>query len=374
MLNNLHAYKNVRSVDWNTCGQAAIATIVDFHGLDPWHLPRSIQGQYWYSGDAIDAITRDGFGPDIIFGWGTSGARIEAALQHYGLVARTRGLFPFGGWEAAWPALRLALDLESPTPVLLDLGRLAGQNYVFHWAVAYAYNDERVFLANCPWNPNPNYDQFRRAWNCDFIFIPLDMKVCSVLTLPSAPVAQGDRVNMGFVMPADVSISSQDGRFILIYQSDANLVLYRTSDYKPLWDIERSGGQPGACVMQRDGNFVVYDAMLRPVWATNTWGTPAQYLVVQNDGNLVLYSLTGTPLWSSGTAEAAPPSDECRQLSAQISDVKRQIENTRAAKQNLDPKNPGDAKEIGRLNDEITTLDWTLAAFRGQARAIGCTD
>jgi len=41
MLDYVHAYRNYRpDVDWNTCGQAAIATITDFWGINPWGLSR----------------------------------------------------------------------------------------------------------------------------------------------------------------------------------------------------------------------------------------------------------------------------------------------------------------------------------------------
>ena len=86
MINNLDAYANYRpDVDWNTCGQAAIATILDYHKVDPFGLPRS--GGRWRDGDIIDALKNDGMGPDVIFGRGTSPPRIQEALQKYGLHA-----------------------------------------------------------------------------------------------------------------------------------------------------------------------------------------------------------------------------------------------------------------------------------------------
>lgn len=54
--------------------------------------------------------------------------------------------------------------------------------------------------------------------------------------------------------------------------------------------------------MQTDGNFVVYDGLMRPVWNTGTYGNSGAYLTVQNDGNAVIYSTQGRPLWFTGTA------------------------------------------------------------------------
>lgn len=50
MIDYLHCYGNYRqNVDWNTCGQAAISTIADYHGRGPTHLPRTMydRGRYY---------------------------------------------------------------------------------------------------------------------------------------------------------------------------------------------------------------------------------------------------------------------------------------------------------------------------------------
>jgi hypothetical protein len=42
MIGYLHCYRNSRpGVDWNTCGQAAISTIADYWGRNPYGLPRN---------------------------------------------------------------------------------------------------------------------------------------------------------------------------------------------------------------------------------------------------------------------------------------------------------------------------------------------
>ena len=68
-LTSFHAYVNSRpNVDWNTCGQAAIASITECNALNPYNLPRV--GQYWDERAAIDAVINGGFGSDVLFGWG----------------------------------------------------------------------------------------------------------------------------------------------------------------------------------------------------------------------------------------------------------------------------------------------------------------
>jgi len=79
MISYLHSYVNDRpDTDWNTCGTAAIATIADYWGRNPYSLSRKeSDGRdglwYWDDGEAIDAIKNGGFGPDVVFGWGTTG-------------------------------------------------------------------------------------------------------------------------------------------------------------------------------------------------------------------------------------------------------------------------------------------------------------
>ena len=100
------------------------------------------------------------------------------------------------------------------------------------------------------------------------------------------------------------SLSSCDGRFVLVMQNDGNLVLYMGAT--PLWAMNAVGA---AVVMQTDGNLVDYDANGNVVfggsggWSlpSNTQGWTGAYASVQDDGNFVVYSSTGVPIWQSGT-------------------------------------------------------------------------
>jgi hypothetical protein len=97
------------------------------------------------------------------------------------------------------------------------------------------------------------------------------------------------------------SISSPNGRFVLIYQTDGNLVLY---DYGNAawaincWPVCTGPYSAGVTTMQTDGNFVVYDAGGAPVWHTYTYGNPGAYLALYDDGSLIVHSSGGGTLWS----------------------------------------------------------------------------
>jgi hypothetical protein len=98
------------------------------------------------------------------------------------------------------------------------------------------------------------------------------------------------------------SITSADGRFLLTYQGDGNLVLRDSQTLEALWSSNTSGTTSGFTAMQGDGNLVVYDGSGIARWASSTEGNPGAFLVVQSDGNLVIYSdYTNWALWASNT-------------------------------------------------------------------------
>ncbi|MGH3941920.1 MAG: hypothetical protein ACRDTG_25530 [Pseudonocardiaceae bacterium] len=121
--------------------------------------------------------------------------------------------------------------------------------------------------------------------------------------LQSGSAASGDDMAPGDVLTPNASISSANGRFRLVYQDDTNLVLYRDPDGLALWDTRPRPGGVGVCVMQDDGNLVVYNATANAVWASGTEGNAGSRLVVQDDGNVVIYRPNGTPIWATDTVQ-----------------------------------------------------------------------
>jgi hypothetical protein len=121
---------------------------------------------------------------------------------------------------------------------------------------------------------------------------------------PSAPTRPDQLLpNQGLM--AGQSITSTNGQFRLILQSDGNLVLY-AAGLGATW-ASNTWGRPNIwdAVMQTDGNLVVYDLRGNALWASNTNGHPGAYLIVQNDGNLVIYDSANHPLWASNTVRSA---------------------------------------------------------------------
>jgi hypothetical protein len=189
VISYLHCYVNNRpDVDWNTCGQAAIATITDYWGRNPYGLSRRwweydsrTSRYYWDDGEAIDAIKNGGYGPDVVFGWGTTGGRIRDALRSYGLPASVgySGFFSWG-WEGLWSSLQNYVYWNHPVPVMVDIGALGGPAFGVHWAICYRIEGGRAYLGNmsASWNATPSNNDFLHAWHC--WFLPYGFNHCAV--------------------------------------------------------------------------------------------------------------------------------------------------------------------------------------------------
>lgn len=94
------------------------------------------------------------------------------------------------------------------------------------------------------------------------------------------------------------SIWSPRGKLELSFVRDGNLVLFYRGQV--VWATNTTGSGAKECVMQPDGNLVLYSHRGQPLWASDTSGNPGSFLVLQDDGNLVLYKPVH-PIWATGT-------------------------------------------------------------------------
>ena len=113
----------------------------------------------------------------------------------------------------------------------------------------------------------------------------------------------GDQMQPGEVLRPGDSIRSVNGRFRFGMKADGTLAL--TNDFgRELWKAPHSGA---LCVMQGDGNLVIYSASSQAQWASNTSHDAGSHLVVQDDGNVVIYRPDGSSPWATRTVQPELP-------------------------------------------------------------------
>lgn len=118
-------------------------------------------------------------------------------------------------------------------------------------------------------------------------------------------------IGSGRRLYAGDAVSSGNGTYSLIMQSDGNLVLYNVLKGSALWNTKTYGtGMSGVkAKLQTDGNFIVTDgADTKALFATWTQMYPSSFGAVQDDGNFVIYSPYMGVTWqtSSYTAGNTP--------------------------------------------------------------------
>lgn len=97
------------------------------------------------------------------------------------------------------------------------------------------------------------------------------------------------------------SLTSRNGTYRLMFQTDGNLVIYNRQN-QAIWspNIANKGGIK--VILQGDGNFVIYNAQNKALYNTGSQGNPGAKLVMQNDGNVVIYNRANKAVWDSRTA------------------------------------------------------------------------
>ena len=108
-------------------------------------------------------------------------------------------------------------------------------------------------------------------------------------------------LSSGQSLAPNQSLTSPNGQYSLVCQSDGNLVLYDNSTDLAYWASQTAGKSVSQCLMQSDGNLVVYGNS-GAVWNSGTFGHSGAYLSVQNDRNVVIYAANGQALWATSTS------------------------------------------------------------------------
>ncbi len=93
----------------------------------------------------------------------------------------------------------------------------------------------------------------------------------------------------GSQLKSGQSISSGNGTYKLIMQTDGNFVLYDVPAGRALWN-SGTFGNGNRAELQNDGNLVVYNNANIAMWNSGTSGKASSYLAIQDDGNMVIYT------------------------------------------------------------------------------------
>ncbi len=183
-LDYLHSYfSSRRPRDWNRCGQAAVATLLDYHGREPYSLDRPVfdprdGGHHWNDADIIDRVVAD-HPPDHLFGLlGTTGERISRALDDSGLTTLVAATTSPTEGRCLFERIRKSLARGEPVITIVDRGKLGGRPFAPHWAVVYGAGETGVRLANTSGVSVVPYEQFMKAFRCSFM--PASLRHCAI--------------------------------------------------------------------------------------------------------------------------------------------------------------------------------------------------
>jgi hypothetical protein len=176
----LHGYQNAAPPRENSCGQAAMATVLDAWGFNPYNLSNSVYDDqdgrwHWDNDTAVNAI-QDSY-PDrwiaLVGEVGIFPDDISGALANLSSGMTTQA-YAAGdnNWEQQWEALVSRMQFGRPTIVLLDAAALNwGPPASGHYVVAYNYDDASGSICvtntyNSDGSPWIAKDQFLNAWRC----------------------------------------------------------------------------------------------------------------------------------------------------------------------------------------------------------------
>jgi len=101
----------------------------------------------------------------------------------------------------------------------------------------------------------------------------------------TGPAAQGHMMLPGQVLNPGCAL--RHGEFALIYGTGGDLRFDRMHR-STLWESGTQVFPAGPCVLEEDGNLVIYDSDGKPIWMTGTWGHPGSKLIVEQEGYAVI--------------------------------------------------------------------------------------
>jgi hypothetical protein len=117
-----------------------------------------------------------------------------------------------------------------------------------------------------------------------------------------------NRLNPNDRLPIGQSLTSPNGQFSLLMQTDSNLVAYHgtvattNAYFASNTEWNQASQKPQYLTLQGNANLVLFDSSNTVRWQSGTWGPDFvnPYFVIQDDGNLVVYHDGLKPIWAWG--------------------------------------------------------------------------
>ncbi|MEU9948254.1 tyrosinase family protein [Streptomyces sp. NPDC047939] len=166
------------------------------------------------------------------------------------------------------------------------------------WALWQQRNRNETYLPQSGGPPGQNVNDLMPPWSNVRVSAVLDHRSLGYIYDTENPTAQDDHMHPGDTLRSGDSISSGDGRYRLVYETDGNLVLYQDGERTPRWSSRTQGRSPGMCVMQMDGDLTIDDADGQRVWSLGIDGR-GNRLRLTGDGALEVTGLSGAIAWRS---------------------------------------------------------------------------
>jgi hypothetical protein len=123
-------------------------------------------------------------------------------------------------------------------------------------------------------------------------------------TTTATTAALTDKLTSGQRMTVGGSLTSANGKYKLVYQSDGKLILYDSAN-KSIWAATTPSFKAHGVEMNTDGRMILRGMvdskgnLLLPAWSTPTELNPNSYAQVTDDGRLVIFTKEGVETWAS---------------------------------------------------------------------------
>ncbi len=178
---SFYSYSNLKTQENETCGQAALATLLDYFGLNPFNLPR-LRGQdgrpHFENETFVGALVRRYPPAKILSFRCTTPEQIENALLECGLHCERSAPDAYSdGQESRAELTDWIRKHRLPVLTLLDMPKLWPEHYkayTLHWGVIYSVGASGVAMASWHQNWAIEWPRFMASWHCGGLWAGLN--------------------------------------------------------------------------------------------------------------------------------------------------------------------------------------------------------